>query len=179
MAVTDDFYNSRGWEWKTNTNWWDAGANPGSTIVTVPDSQVPNQKVTQFDGLGRPVTVTSYDDSRSSRLAYSSTEGDKVTIVPASGATPTTVTTDALGRQAELDSWTTAPAVTTGTNAGGFATVTLTGGASQATTYSYETRGWLSGHEGRIHRRTMDSHLQPAWRGDHDDHGPECRERRR
>ena len=145
MAVTDHFYDSRGWEWKTNTNWWDSGATPGSTIVTVPDSQVPNQKETQFDGLGRPVIVTSYDDSAIRSVSYTVQTGDKVTTIPASGATPTTVSTDALGRQAELDSWTTAPAVTTGRNAGGFATVTLTGGASQATTYSYETRGWLSG----------------------------------
>lgn len=59
MLVTDHFYDSRGWEWKTNTNWLDAGANPGAAIVTVPDSQVPDQQVTDFDGLGRPVLVTS------------------------------------------------------------------------------------------------------------------------
>ena len=144
MLVTDDFYNSRGGEWKTNTNWWDAGANPGSTIVTVPDSQVPDQTVTQFDGLGRPVTVTSYDDSLVKSVAYSAYTGDKVTVVPPAGGTPTTVTTDAVGRETELDSYTTAPAVTAGTNAGGFATVSLAGGTSQATTYAYEARGWLS-----------------------------------
>ncbi len=144
MLVTDDFYDSRGFEWKTNTNWWDQGANPGSTIVTVPDSQVPSQTFTQFDGLGRPVIVTSYDNSAVKSIAYSAYTGDKVTIVPPTGGTPTTVTTDAVGRQTELDSYTTAPTVTTGTNAGGFATVSLAGGASQATTYSYEARGWLS-----------------------------------
>ncbi len=144
MVVTDHFYDSRGFEWKTNNSWWDAGANPGSTIVTVPDSQVPNQTYTQFDGLGRPVIVTSYDDSAVKSVAYTLFTGDKVTTIPPSGATPTTVTTDALARKTELDSYTTAPAVTTGTNPGGFPTVTLAGGAFQATTYSYETRGWLS-----------------------------------
>ena len=145
MLVTDHFYDSRGWEWKTNTNWWDSSANPGSTIVTVPDSQVPNQTVTQYDGLGRPVIVTSYDDSAIESTTDTRYTGDKVTTIPASGATPTTVSTDALGRRSELDSYTAAPTVTTGTNAGGFATVTLAGGASQATTYSYDNRGLLSG----------------------------------
>ena len=60
ILVTDHFYDSRGWEWKTNHSWWDSTANPGSSIVTVPDSQVPNQDVTAFDGLGRPVLVTSF-----------------------------------------------------------------------------------------------------------------------
>ena len=144
MLVTDHFYDSRGFEWKTNTKWWDAGANPGSTIVTIPDSQVPDQTYTQFDGLGRPVIVTSYDDSKVVSTSDVMYTGDKVTTIPPLGGTPTSVTTDAVGRQTELDSYTTAPAVTTGTNAGGFATVSLTGGAFQATTQSYETRGWLS-----------------------------------
>jgi RHS repeat-associated protein len=145
MLVSDDFYDSRGWEWKTNTNWWDSTANPGSTIVTVPDSQVPNQTVTQYDGLGRPVIVTSYNDSQVKSTSYTLYTGDKVTTVPPTGGTTTTTASDALGRTTELDSYTAPPTVATGTNAGGFATVTLTGGTSQATDYSYETRGWLSG----------------------------------
>ena len=144
MLVSDNFYDSRGWLWKTNNDWWDSGTNPGSTIVTIPDSQVPDQTVTQFDGLGRPLIVTSYDDSVVKSTAYTLYTGDKATSVPPAGGTATTTTSDALGRTTELDAYTTAPSVTTGTNAGGFPTVTLSGGTSQATDYSYETRGWLS-----------------------------------
>jgi RHS repeat-associated protein len=145
MLVTDSFYDSRGWAWKVNTNWWDSSANPGSTVVTVPDSQVPDQTVTQYDGLGRPVIVTSYDDSAVQSTAYTLYTGDKVTTVPATGGTATATISDAMGRTIELDSYNSPPMVTTGTNAGGFATVSLSGGTSQATDYAYETRGWLSG----------------------------------
>jgi RHS repeat-associated protein len=142
MLVTDDFYDSRGWQWKTNTNWWDSGASPGSTIVTVPDSQVPNQTVTAFDGLDRPVLVTSYDDSQVKSTTATAYYGDRTTTVPASGGTPTSTVTDALGRTTELDSYTSPPTVTTGT-ANKITTVSITGGTTQATDYSYNHRGQL------------------------------------
>jgi YD repeat-containing protein len=143
MLVTDHFYDSRGWEWKTNTNWLDAGANPGPAIVTVPDSQVPDQQVTAFDGLGRPVLVTSYDDSAVKSTTASAYYGDRVTTVPPSGGTPTSTASDALGRTTELDSYTSGPAVTT-TLSGGITSVAITGGTTQATDYSYNHRGELS-----------------------------------
>jgi RHS repeat-associated protein len=143
MLVTDDFYDTRGWLYKTNINWWDASGTPGSAIVTVPDSQVPNQDVTDFDGLGRPVLVTSYDDSAVKSTTATAYYGDRVTTVPASGGTPTSTVTDALGRTTELDSYTSPPAVNTST-ANGITTVTITGGTTQATDYAYNTRGELA-----------------------------------
>ena len=144
ILVTDHFYDSRGWEWKTNTNWWDSTASPGSSILTIPDSQVPDQTVTAFDGLGRPDLVTSYDDSAVKSTAYTAYYGDRVTTVPPTGGTPTSTVTDALGRTTELDSYTSPPTVTTSTS-GGSTTVSITGGTTQATDYSYNHRGWLSG----------------------------------
>ena len=143
ILVTDHIYDSRGWEWKTNTGWWDSGASPGSSIVTAPDSQVPDQTETAFDGLGRPVQVTSYDDSTVKSTAYQAYYGDRVTTVPPAGGTPTSTVTDALGRTTELDSYTSAPAVNTIT-AGNITTVTISGGTTQATDYSYNHRGELS-----------------------------------
>jgi len=143
ILVTDHFYDSRGWEWKTNHSWWDSTANPGSSIVTVPDSQVPSQDVTAFDGLGRPVLVTSYNDSAVKSTTATAYYGDRVTTVPPSGGTPVSTVTDALGRTSEMDSYTSRPTVNTST-AGGITTVTITGGTSQATDYSYNHRGWLS-----------------------------------
>ncbi|MHB1593263.1 MAG: hypothetical protein ACYCO9_01815 [Streptosporangiaceae bacterium] len=89
ILVSDKFYDSRGWLWKVNANYWDSSASPGNSIITMPDSQVPNQTVTAFDGLGRPVLVTPYDDSAVKSTTATAYYGDRVTTVPAAGATPT------------------------------------------------------------------------------------------
>jgi RHS repeat-associated protein len=141
ILVTDDFYDSRGWLGTVNHDWWDSTASPGSTILTIAGSQVPSQTVTSYDALGRAVEVTDYDDSTVKSVAYTQYTGDKVITVPASGATPTATVTDALGRAVEQDSYTTAPTVATSTNAGGFATVSVTGGTTEATDYSYDSQG--------------------------------------
>jgi YD repeat-containing protein len=140
MLVSDSFYDTRGFTWKTNSNWWDSGANPGSTIVTVPDSQVPNQTVTAFDGLGRPVLVTAYDDATVKATTATAYYGDRTTTVPPAGGTPTATVTDALGRTTELDSYTSPPTVNTSV-ANGITTVTISGGTTQATKYGYNHRG--------------------------------------
>ena len=85
ILVSDSLYDTDGWVWKTNTNWWDSTASPGSSILTVPDSQVPDQHVTDFDGLGRPVLVTSYDDSTVKSTTATAYYGDRVTTVPPAG----------------------------------------------------------------------------------------------
>ena len=143
ILVTDHIYDSRGWEWETNTNWWDPGVSPGSSIVTLPQSKIPDETQTAFDGLGRPVLVTSYDNSAVKSTAATAYYGDRVTTVPPAGGTPTSTVSDALGRTTELDSYTSAPAVNTST-AGNITTVTISGGTTQATDYSYNHRGELS-----------------------------------
>ena len=152
ILVTDHFYDSRGWEWKTNHHWWDKSASPGNAVLTIPDSQVPDQTVTQYDGMGRPVIATSFDDSAARAVTYTAYTGDRVTTVlvndqpatPVVDGTPTSTETDALGRTTELDSYTSAPAVTASTNPGGFPAVTVTGGSYQATTRGYDHRGRLA-----------------------------------
>jgi RHS repeat-associated protein len=163
ILISDDFYDSRGWLYKVNTNTWDASASPSQPacqttsppdcIVTVPDSQATDQTVTAFDGLGRPVLVTSYDDSAVKSITATAYYGDRVTTVPdmggtptspvPGGGTPTSTVTDALGRTTEIDDYTSPPAVTTSV-ANDITTVSITGGATQATTYSYNTVGELS-----------------------------------
>jgi RHS repeat-associated protein len=151
--VTDHFYDSLGLEWKTNTNWWDTTANPGTCpgsnpnspcVWTIPDSQVPNQTVTYFDGMGRPAEVISYDDSTVKATSYTVYTGDKVTNIPPTGGTPTTTASDALGRTTEMDSWTSSPTASMTTNSDNVPVITLTGGSSQAVTDSYDIRGNLS-----------------------------------
>jgi YD repeat-containing protein len=139
ILVSDNFYDSRGWLWKVNTNTWDSSANPASAscqtasppdcIVTVPDSQAPDQTVTAFDGLGRPVLATSYDESQVKSTTATAYYGDRVTTVPAAGGTPSSTVTDALGRTTEIDKYTAPPTVTTSV-AGDITTVSITGGTT-------------------------------------------------
>jgi RHS repeat-associated protein len=147
ILVSDNFYDTRGWLYKTNTNWYDSTASPGTTILDVLDSQVPDQHETDFDGLGRPVLVTDYDNSSIVSRTATAYYGDRVTTVPnlspggSTSGTPTSTLTDALGRTTELDQYTTQPTVTIAS--GPPVTVAITGGTTKATTYDYNTRGEL------------------------------------
>jgi RHS repeat-associated protein len=154
ILVSDNFYDTRGWLDKSNTNWWDSTASPGAAIVTVPDSQVPDQQVTDFDGLGRPVLDIDYDDSSIVSETATAYYGDRVTTVPGWDAPvtnpPSVITgasstvTDALGRTTEIDKYTSAPSVTVTTSGTpAITSVAISGGTTQATDYSYNTRGEL------------------------------------
>ena len=162
-VVTDIFYDTRGWTPKKNNAWWDSGAQPGTSLVTVPDTQVPDQEVTAFDGAGRPVLVTSYQKTQAkSAIATAYTQagaqdGDKTITVPLNaagapytGATAKATTQDALGRTTELDEYTTAPAVTInpGSGTAPITTVAISGGSTtasngnpQATQYIFDKTG--------------------------------------
>ncbi|NUP43860.1 MAG: RHS repeat-associated core domain-containing protein, partial [Streptomyces sp.] len=161
--VTDTFYDTRGWTWKTNNSWWDPGTTPGADLPTVPDSQVPDQDVVSFDGAGRPVLATSYDDSQvvsQTATVYDRAAADgaseSVTVPldasgqPYTGATAEATDTDALGRTTQTREYTTAPTVTA-TTTGGTAPVTTVGvsggsttasnGNPQATQYLFDAAG--------------------------------------
>jgi RHS repeat-associated protein len=171
-VVTDNFYDSRGWKWKVNTNWYDGNNAPGATLATVngqaiPDSQVPSQTVIAFDGLGQPVLTTVYDKSHVRSQAatiydqdapYSydqgtATTGDETITIPLdatgkpySGGAVTATVGDALGRTVRLYQYTTLPTVTiTATAVPAITTVSASGGTTQATDYAYSTVGNQTG----------------------------------
>lgn len=139
-VITDNFYDSRGWLVKTNMNYYDPTDSPGDSVITVPDDQVADQTVTAYDGLYRPVLLTSYDDSKVASTMATAYYGDRTTTVPPQGGTPTSTVTDALGRTTEIDDYTTTPTVATST-VNDITTVSITGGATQPTTYSFDPRG--------------------------------------
>ncbi|MFC0038644.1 RHS repeat-associated core domain-containing protein [Actinomadura rayongensis] len=132
--VTDTFYDSHGWTWKTNGSWWDPNTTPGGTLVGVDDAQVANQTVTEFDGSGRPVLATSYYDSQAREQTATAYYGDKTVTVPPQGNPATATYTDALGRTTELDRYTTRPTVTvtTGTGTAPITRVAVGGGSTTA-----------------------------------------------
>lgn len=53
--VTGEFYDSRGWVWKKNNRYWDSSSAPALSLVSVTDSQVPDQDEYVFNGLGQAV----------------------------------------------------------------------------------------------------------------------------
>jgi RHS repeat-associated protein len=147
--VTDTFYDTRGWAWKKNTNWYDSGSAPNTTLVAVPDAQVADQDVIDFDGAGQPVLDTSYDKSAIKSKIATAYQGDRSITVPLNasgftydGATAKATRTDALGRATELDSYTQPPAVVASTQGSPpVTTVSISGGTSQATQYLFNNVG--------------------------------------
>ncbi|WP_203924604.1 polymorphic toxin-type HINT domain-containing protein [Rugosimonospora africana] len=132
--VTDTFYDSRGWAYKTNNANWDDSSTPSTTLLDMRglDEKVPNQDVITFDGLGRPVL----DVSRAKGVEQWHTQtvygGDRTTVIPPDGGTPVTTLTDTLGRTIEQDSYSSAPTVTGNR---------VTGGSFVPITYGYDHRG--------------------------------------
>ena len=146
--INDTFYDTHGWAFKKNTDYWDQTGTPNATLMSVADSAVGNfdQDVIAFDGAGRPVQDQSYNQGQLVTTSYNAYYGDKSVTVPPVGTdgkivgTPTATITDALGRTTELDQYTTAPTVNSSTT-NGITTVTLTGGTTQATDYLFDNVG--------------------------------------
>ncbi|MEU3496757.1 polymorphic toxin-type HINT domain-containing protein [Kitasatospora cineracea] len=138
--VSDTFYDSHGWAYKTNSNYWDKSSDPNGTLVSAADNAVDQQTLTSYDGLGRPTVVTSLYEQAVRSTGYSQYLGDRVISVPPTGGTAGATVTDALDHTTEVDQYTTAPTVTTAVT-GGFTTATVTGGTTSATKHTYDALG--------------------------------------
>lgn len=107
---------------------------PTGTLWWEPEWSVPTQSLTLYDRAGRATTsmfrsgdgVTNIVEKWRTTTTY---EGDRITVVPPKGATPSTTVTDALGRTAELRQYTTASG---------------TGGAYDTTKYGYNGKNQLT-----------------------------------
>ncbi|MEV4611330.1 HYD1 signature containing ADP-ribosyltransferase family protein [Kitasatospora sp. NPDC049258] len=138
--ITESFYDSRGWVRKANSAYWDSASLPSLSIASAQDSQIPNQQVTTYDGLGRAVRVDSLKYSTVQESTTTVYGGDRTTVVPPAGGTVKTTVTDPLGRAVELDDYTARPTLTppADTFTG---TYTLTGGTNQPITYGFDGHG--------------------------------------
>ncbi|SDH59179.1 intein N-terminal splicing region/RHS repeat-associated core domain-containing protein [Lentzea fradiae] len=143
--ISDTFYDSRGLPYKSNGAYWNNQV-PSSALAGVYDWEVPNQTVTEYDGLGR-VTASIYRkyavEQWRSTTSYG---GDRVHTTPPQGGTVTTVISDAHGRTTEKRQYTaglgTAFDATkyTYTPAGQLATVTDPAGNVWSSTYDLRGR---------------------------------------
>ncbi|MFF2149049.1 RHS repeat-associated core domain-containing protein [Kitasatospora sp. NPDC058190] len=104
-VLTDTFYDERGQAALAYATYYATGA-PSTTLFKVDDTTgVETQTANTYDGLGRPVKSTVLaGNGTGTPLATTLTEydGDRVTVTPPKGATPTTTVTDAQGRTTEL-----------------------------------------------------------------------------
>ncbi|SBT42705.1 RHS repeat domain-containing protein [Micromonospora auratinigra] len=138
--VSDSFYDTRGWVRATYNGWWDSANAPSDTaIVSATDlgKKVLDQTFNTYDGAGRPILVQSARDNlvvSSARTVYN---GDRTTVIPPAGGTTTTTVVDPMGRASQLLQYTSAPTLTSPSDAF-TGTFYLTGGTTVATGYGYD-----------------------------------------
>lgn len=99
--LTDTFYIGTGQAAKKNDPYLALGTSGGMPIVT-PEGSTNGQTTTVYDGAGRPIAGTYAVAGDPKWTTTTSYEGDRTSIDPPAGATPTTVVTDARGRTIEL-----------------------------------------------------------------------------
>ncbi len=125
--ISDTFYDSRGLPYKTNGAYWNEGQAPGSTLSGVFDNDVPNQTVTEYDGMERPTASIYRKFAAEQWRTTTSYGGDRVHTTPPQGSAATTVISDAQGRTTEKRQYTNG-----------------LGSAFDATKYAYTPAGQLS-----------------------------------
>ncbi|MBC6460373.1 polymorphic toxin-type HINT domain-containing protein [Actinomadura sp. HBU206391] len=146
--ISDTFHNQMGKVDRTYATYY-AADPPETTLFGVgTPGDVETQNAFTYDALGRTTTerlmAGSSDAGEISRTTYSYS-GDRTTITPPEGGTPTTTITDAHGRTTELrQHWTGGPAGYASTTyqytpAGQLASVTSPG--NQTWTRTYDLRG--------------------------------------
>lgn len=147
-VVTDTLYDSRGWTWKKNNKWWDSANTPALSLV-VPttangelgeDSQIPDQDVYTFNGMGQAVQDASRGYGKTVSTTTTVYNGDRTTVIPPTGGTVKSTVTDPLGRTSETDEYTARPTLNTPSNTF-TGTWYATGGTSTATTYGFDGHG--------------------------------------
>ncbi|MFJ5921885.1 RHS repeat-associated core domain-containing protein, partial [Kitasatospora sp. NPDC092948] len=129
--LTDTFYDERGQAAKSYASYYAAGA-PSGTLRSVDDTTgVETQTKQEFDGLGRVVKSTVLaGNGVGTPLTTTLTEynGDRITVTPPTGGTPTTTVTDAAGHTTELRQYKSATPT----------------GAYDSTAYGYDPAGNLT-----------------------------------
>ncbi|WP_280696767.1 RHS repeat-associated core domain-containing protein [Kitasatospora sp. GP82] len=103
--LADTFYDERGQSVLAYAPYYSTGA-PSTTLLKVEDAAgVETQTASTYDGLNRVIKSTQLSgNGAGTPLAITAITygGDRTTVIPPDGATPTTTITDAAGRTTEL-----------------------------------------------------------------------------
>ncbi|WP_344314696.1 RHS repeat-associated core domain-containing protein [Fodinicola feengrottensis] len=100
QTLTDVYYDDRGLEVKDNGPYYNS--EPPTDVLVVPDDKsVPTQKTLQYDQAGRP-TVESFVSLGKTQWSTTHTyAGDRESVTPQQGETPTTSISDVKGQLTE------------------------------------------------------------------------------
>ncbi|GAA3817900.1 hypothetical protein GCM10022226_43070 [Sphaerisporangium flaviroseum] len=113
--VNDTFYDPRGLVTKTNDDYYTEGS-PGTTLWSpASDDDVPGQNVTVYNGMEWPTAQIFRKRGAEQWRTTTTYGGDRVSVDPPVGSTPTTTITNAQGETTEVASTraTARPATTT------------------------------------------------------------------
>ncbi|GAA1419594.1 RHS repeat-associated core domain-containing protein [Catellatospora coxensis] len=99
--LTDTFHNGLGKAYKTNAAYLATGTAGDTPIVTA-EGAVNGQNTLVFDGAGRTVSDTFSVAGDARWVTTTTYEGDRVSVDPPQGGSPTTTVSDARGQATEL-----------------------------------------------------------------------------
>lgn len=122
--ITDTMYDVRGNAFKQVGPSYDTAA-PGGTLFAVNEQQAPAMSVTTYDGANRPVDAIFSSHNIEKWRTTTTYGGDRTSVTPPAGGTPTTTVTDAHGRPVQLLQY----------------KGTTPSGPADTTTYAYEPGG--------------------------------------
>jgi RHS repeat-associated protein len=135
-VLADTVYNTAGAiEYRYNPYWTDAVSPSPTLFQPASAAQVPDRVQYKYDAAGRRVSQTQWQFATAAWTNTDQYRGDRVTLTPAAGDTPTTTVLDARGNTTELVQYLDADP-------------TASGVASQTTTYSYDAAGRMVGMTG-------------------------------
>ncbi|MFC4856935.1 RHS repeat-associated core domain-containing protein [Actinophytocola glycyrrhizae] len=125
--LTDIRYDSHGRVYKSTQPYYNDAA-VDTTLWVASDVEIPGLSRSEYDGAGRPVKETFQAGATDKWHTAFAHDGDRVSVTPPTGGTPTTTITDARGQTVELRQ---------------FAASTPTGSYDK-TTYGYTPSGQLA-----------------------------------
>lgn len=100
-AISDTQYNARGLTTKTST-FYNGASGPTSTLASFADTGVATQQRATYDGLERQTIDALWSMGALKWQTVTTYGGDRVSVDPPAGATPTTTILDAQGRKSAL-----------------------------------------------------------------------------
>jgi YD repeat-containing protein len=144
--VTETFYDTRGYAWRTSGTYYADGA-PEALLVTGQELKYPASTDTEYDGAGRVTAVIphKFGEEMTEERTTTTYTGDSTTVIPPQGGVATTTVVDALGRTTEHTEYTNTDRTTSQTikylydDHGRLSQITDPSGAKW--TYGYDVRG--------------------------------------
>ncbi|MFG1755024.1 polymorphic toxin-type HINT domain-containing protein [Streptosporangium sandarakinum] len=100
--INDTLYDTRGLVYKTNADYYAEGG-PGDTLwVPASDDDVPGQSVTVYNGMEWPTAQIFRKRGTEQWRTTTTYGGDRISVDPPAGATPTTTITNGQGETVEV-----------------------------------------------------------------------------